>query len=87
MWYMTAEPGHVSVLCVKIHDLGETEWSHRRYTGLAFGKVSISLTSCGHLVLVVASHGLPHGVGVSGYSVIPWAYKYRPSFSLRHPRP
>ena len=64
MWYVTTKPCRVSVLCVEIHDLGETKWSRRRYTGLAFGKVSISLTSCGHLALVVASRGSPCSMGV-----------------------
>ena len=72
MRYVATKPCHVSALCVGVHDPGETEWSCRRCTSLAFGKVSISLTSCGHLVLVVASHGSPCDTGVSGYSVLPW---------------
>jgi hypothetical protein len=55
MWYAIAEPCCVSVLCVGVCDPGETEWSHRRCTGLAFGKVLISPTLCGHLTLAVAS--------------------------------
>jgi hypothetical protein len=38
MWYMTTEPCHVSVLCVGVRDLGETEWSRRRCTGLPLGR-------------------------------------------------
>jgi hypothetical protein len=71
MWYMTAEPYHVSVLCVGVRVPSETEWSCRRCTSLAFGKVLISLTSCGNLALDVASRGLPCGVGISGCSVLP----------------
>jgi hypothetical protein len=55
IWYVTVELGHVSVPCVGLHDLGETERSHRRCTRLAFGKALISLTTCGHLTLAVAS--------------------------------
>jgi hypothetical protein len=75
MWYMTAEPYHVSVLHIGVRDLGGAECSRRCCTDPAFGKVSISLTSHGHLTLVVASRGLPRYVEVSGYSVRPWAYK------------
>ena len=42
MWYETTEPYRVSVLCVRVHDPGETKWSRRHCTGLAFGNVSIS---------------------------------------------
>jgi hypothetical protein len=75
VWYATAEPYHASVLHIGVHDLGEVELSHRRYTSSAFRRISISPTSCGHLTLVVASRGSPHGAGVSGYSVLPQAFK------------
>jgi hypothetical protein len=53
-------------LRTRVHDLGRSEWSHRRCTGPAFEKVLISPTSCRHLTLVVASCGTPRGAGVSG---------------------
>ena len=68
MWYVTAKPCHVCVLCIGVHDPGGTKWSCRRYTSPAFGKVSISLTSREHLTLVVTSHSLPHDAGISHYS-------------------
>ena len=40
MWYMSAEPCHVSVLHFGAHDLGEVEWSRRCCTGLAFLRVN-----------------------------------------------
>jgi hypothetical protein len=55
MWYMTAKPRHVSVLCIRVRDLGKAEWSHRRYTGLAFRKVSIFPASREHLTLAMTS--------------------------------
>jgi len=73
MWYVTAEPYHVSVLRIGVCDLGEIEWSRQCCTGPAFGKVLISPTSCGYLILVVAFCDSPRGVGVLGYSVCLWA--------------
>jgi hypothetical protein len=75
IWYVTTEPGRVCVPCVGVRDLGETERSHQHCIDLAFGKASISLTTCGHLTLAVASLGLPRIAGVSGCSVCLWAYK------------
>jgi hypothetical protein len=68
----TTEPCRVNVLYVGVRDLGEIEWSCRCCIGLAFGKVLISPTSCGHLTLVVASHSSPCGMGVLGYLIHPW---------------
>ena len=84
MWYVTTEPFHVSVLRVEICDLGKTEWSYQRCTSLAFGKVSISLTSCRYLTLALTSRGLLRGMGVSGYSIYLWAYKWRFSYCSSH---
>jgi hypothetical protein len=53
VWYMTAEFYHLSVLCIGVHDLGGAEWSCQRCTGPTFGRVSISLTSHGHLTLAL----------------------------------
>jgi len=75
MWYVTIELCRVSVLCIRVHDLGGAEWSCRRCTGPTFGRVLISSTSCGHLTLVVTPQDLPPSAGVSGCSVHPWAYK------------
>ena len=75
MWYVTVEPYHVSVQRIRVRDQGWTEWSRQCYTGPAFGKVSISPTSRGHLTLAMASHSSPHGVVIHGYLVYPWAYK------------
>ena len=83
-WYVIAEPCHVSVLRIGVREPGGAKWSCRCCTSLAFGKVSICPTSCGHLALALTSHGLPRGAGVSGHLVLPWAYKYRPSFHLNH---
>ena len=44
VWYVTAKPYHVSVLCTEVCDLGRSEWSYRCYTGPAFEKTSIFLT-------------------------------------------
>ena len=84
MWYMTAEPYRVSVLRIEVCDPGRTEWSRRRCTGPAFGKVLISPTSHGHLTLAVASRGSPCGAGGLGCSVCLWAYKWRPFYCLKH---
>jgi hypothetical protein len=72
MWYVAAEPYHVSVLHIGVCDLGKTKWSRRGCIGLAFGKVLISPTSRGHLTLGVASRGLPCDVKASGCLVRPW---------------
>jgi hypothetical protein len=64
MWYVTAEPCRVCVPCFRVRDPGGAEWSRRCCTGPAFGRVSISLTSHGHLNLVVTSRGSPHGGGL-----------------------
>jgi hypothetical protein len=53
MWYTTVEPCRVNVLHIKVHGLGRAKWYHRCYTSPAFGRVSIYLTSRGHLTLVV----------------------------------
>jgi hypothetical protein len=66
-WYMTVEPCCVSVLCLGVRDPSRVEWSRRRCTSPSLGKVLISLTSRGHLTLVVTSCGLPHGARVLGY--------------------
>jgi hypothetical protein len=63
--YMTAEPCCVCVSCFKVHDLGRAKWSCRPCCVPAFGRVSISLSSCGHLTLVVASRGAPRGAGTA----------------------
>jgi hypothetical protein len=44
MRYVTTEASCVSVLHIKAHDPGRAEWSHRRCTGSAFRKISISST-------------------------------------------
>ena len=59
----TAEPYRVSVLRIGVRDPGVAEWSRRHYTGSVFGRISISLTSRGHLTLAVASHGALRGAG------------------------
>ena len=71
MWYVIAEPCHVSVLRIGVCDPGGTEWSYRCYFGPAFVRVSIFLTSREHLTLVVISRGLPRGTGISGFLVCP----------------
>jgi hypothetical protein len=75
MQYATAETCHVSMLHIRVRDLGMAEWYHQCCIGSTFRRISISLTLHGHLLLAVASHGAPRGVGVSGYSIRPWAYK------------
>ena len=72
MWYMTTEPCHVSVLCIKVCDPGGIEWSHQCCTGPSFVRVSISMTLHRHLTLVVTYRGSPRSMGVLGYSVHPW---------------
>ena len=73
MWYVTVEPCRVSVLRIRVCDLGGTEWSRRCCTNPAFGRVSIFLTSYGYLTLAMTSHGLPRDVGVLGCSICLWA--------------
>jgi hypothetical protein len=63
MWYMTAEPYRVNVLHIGVRDLGEGEWSCQCCTGPAFVRVSIFLTSCGHLIFAMTYHGSPRGAG------------------------
>jgi hypothetical protein len=75
MRYATIEPYHVSVLRIGVRDLGGAEQSRRRCTGSTFRRILISPTSCRHLTLAVAFHGAPRGVGASGCSVHPRAYK------------
>jgi hypothetical protein len=72
MWYMTTKPCYVSVMYIRVSDPGGTEWYRRRCTGLAFVRVSIFLTSHGHVTLVVTSHGSLRGTRVSSYLVHPW---------------
>ena len=71
MRYVTAMPCHVSVLRTGVHDLGMSKWSRRCCIGPTFEKVSISLTSCGHLTLAVVSHGSLQGTGALRCSVCP----------------
>jgi hypothetical protein len=51
--YVTAKPCHVSVPCFEIRDLGGAEWSCRCCSGPAFERVTIFLTSLGHLTSMV----------------------------------
>jgi hypothetical protein len=59
VWYTTTETGCVSVLRNGTRDPGGAEWSCRRCTGSAFGRISISPTSSGHLTLAMTSRGSP----------------------------
>ena len=52
MWYVSL--ARVSVLFIKVHDPGRTEWSCRRCIGPAFMKVLFILTFHRHLLFVVA---------------------------------
>ena len=83
MWYVTIEPCYVSVLRIGACDPGGAEWSRRCCTGPAFGRVSISPSTYGHLTLAITSRSSPHGTGIPIYLVHPWAYKYRSSFRLK----
>ena len=84
MRYATAELCHVSVLCIGVRDLGRAEWSHRCCTGSTFRRILITPTSHEHLTLAETSLGLPCSVGILGYSVHSWAYKYCPFFRLSY---
>jgi hypothetical protein len=69
MWYATAELYYVSVLRFGIRDPGGAKWSHRHCTGPTFGRVSISLISCGHLTLAATFYSSPCGMGILSYLV------------------
>jgi hypothetical protein len=79
MWYAIAEPCHVSVLCIEVHDPDRATWSRRRCIGLAFRRVLISLISHEHLTSVVTSCGFTRGVGISDYSVRLWPINIGPT--------
>jgi hypothetical protein len=75
MQYATAETCHVSMLRIRVRDPGMAEWYRQCCINSTFRRISIFPTLRGHLLLAIASCGAPRGVGVSGYSVCPWAYK------------
>ena len=64
MWYVSL--ARVSVLFIKVHDPGRTEWSCRCCIGPAFMKVLFILTFHRHLLLAM----------VLSYLAYFWAYKY-----------
>ena len=53
----SVESSHVNVLRAGVHDLGRTEWSHRCCIGSTLRRISIFVTSRGHLTLAVTSRG------------------------------